>query len=342
MNPHWESFLAKLNARLQGQQSSNELNSDLLGRTTISVVPNLSVLSVRGADAATFLQGQTTCNILALDCNSATFGAICNPKGRALTTFLLVKTDDSYLIILPNELLASIEKKLRLYILRSDVDLCDVSADYCLIGIANVPDSLVPNNTISLPNDKLGVSTHKNSTSIKVSENRWLIITNHENAIDIWNWFVQTQHFVEANPSLWDVHEILDGIPWLSIKTRELFVPQMFNLDVLGGISFDKGCYTGQEIIARTHYLGKQKRRMYLASIQTDKNPQPATPIYVFGNQQSIGQVVNAVCYYTDEIHALLVLQMEHANSEEIVLAEPTGIPVKILTLPYTFQSTQD
>ena len=342
MNPHWKSFLAKLNVRLQGQQSNKELNSDPLDLKTICVVADLSVLSVRGKDAATFLQGQTTCNVLALDNNSATFGAICNPKGRALTTFLLVRIDDGYLILLPNELLAGIEKRLRMYILRSDVELRDASADCCLIGIANVSDSTVANEMFSLSNDKLGVSIHKSTTSIKMSENRWLIMSNHENAIKLWDSLVQNQHFSETVPTIWKLHEILDGIPWLNASTSELFVPQMLNLDVLGGISFDKGCYTGQEIIARTHYLGKQKRRMYLASIRNDKIPQPATPIYVFGNEQSIGQVVNAASTYTAATHMLLVLQMEHANAEKIVLADPTGIPVKILTLPYTFQNTQD
>lgn len=342
MTPYWETFLADLNVQLQGQQSGTELNSNLLGHKTICSVANLSVLSVRGKDAATFLQGQTTCNILTLDHNSATLGAICNPKGRALTTFLLVKTDDDYLIILPNTLLDSIEKRLRLYILRSDVELCDVSADCCLIGLANVSDNSASNDIISLPSDKYGVSTHKNTTSIKVSENRWLIAANHENAIATWGLLVKNQEFAETSSKLWKLHEVLDGIPWLSTETSELFVPQMFNLDVLGGISFDKGCYTGQEIIARTHYLGKQKRRMYLASIHSDKIPQPTTPIYVFGNEQSIGQIVNAVSFNTDEIRMLLVLQIDYAHAENIVLAEPTGIPVKILTLPYTFQDTQD
>ena len=156
-------------------------------------------------------------------------------------------------------------------------------------------------------------------------------------AINIWGALVKNKQLTETNNTLWRLYEIIAGTAWLSIETSDMFVPQMFNLDCLGGISFNKGCYTGQEIIARTHYLGKQKRRMYLASYKSERRVKAATPIYVQGNQQVIGQVVNSAMYREGEIRLLAVLRIEHSGSENIVLGDTPDVPVKIQSLPYTF-----
>ena len=337
MNQNWATFLSELSSRDQEQQSSSNSGSALLEQPTISAIEGLSVLSVIGEDAGLFLQGQTTCNVLTLDNSSFALGAICTPKGRTLTSFLVTRTESGYQLILPTELLAGIKKRLQLYILRSDVKLSDAEFDYCLFGIANVTDKLLRDGLIDLPQSRYGLIALNGAVRLKLSDRLWLMMDDPEGAINLWTQLVQTYHFFETTSDLWKLHNILAGLPWLSLKTSELFVPQMLNLDVLGGISFNKGCYTGQEIIARTHYLGKQKRRMYLASIQCDVLPQPATPVFVSGNDQSVGQIINAAEFGNGEIRLLLVLQMEYANARNIRLEKPADIPVKILTLPYTF-----
>ncbi len=136
MNPNWKKFLLTENATFENDNDivfpSLEHESD----QRIYPIAHLGVLTVAGKDAAKFLQGQITCNINDITETKSSLGAICNPKGRAITTFLLVKNIDAFLMILPKELLVSVKKRLQMYILRSDVTLTDCSDDFCLIGLS--------------------------------------------------------------------------------------------------------------------------------------------------------------------------------------------------------------
>ncbi len=338
MSPNWETFLSEVNARLMHSNSTERTPADLTGKPTISAIPHLGILAVSGKDAGSFLQGQTTCDILGQNRHSFGYGAICNPKGRALSNFMLVPVNEGFLLILPTDLIDTIKKKLTMYVLRSEVNIASPGSEYCLLGIANIDHENVPASPgIDLPPNKHQVISTDNLIAIKIDDHRWILIAKPAAAINAWQALVKNWQLTEANDEQWGLCEILAGTPWLSIETSELFVPQMFNLDCLGGISFNKGCYTGQEIIARTHYLGKQKRRMYLASYQSEYRVKPATPIYAQGHEQAIGQVVNSATYRNGEIRLLAVLKIEHSESNNIVLEDALDVPVKIQSLPYTF-----
>jgi folate-binding protein YgfZ len=174
---------------------------------------DLSVLKITGDDAATFLQGQTTCDV-----NLDNTGAFCNPKGRVISTFVLRKTENGFLIILPKSLLPTIQTNLQRYKLRAKVEMTE----------ADLPEFDLPKN-----------------------------------------------------------------MPWLCPETSEQFIPQWLNLDLLGGISFTKGCYTGQEIVARTHYLGEVTRRLFLARCETDLDIAPNCSI-LDENNVTVGNVLAA------------------------------------------------
>jgi tRNA-modifying protein YgfZ len=206
----------------------------------------LSALAVIGADATTFLQGQTTCDV-----NNDKLGAFCNPKGRVISTFLLFKNENGFVLILPTSLLTIIQERLQRYKLRAKVEIFET----------DLPEFESPEN-----------------------------------------------------------------MPWLCPETSEQFIPQWLNLDIFGGISFTKGCYTGQEIVARTHYLGEVKRRLFLARCETaDLDIEPNGSI-IDENDVSVGNVLavqNGLVQCVLQIEAKnSVLHLNHPIQKILVLGE--------------------
>ena len=262
-------------------------------QTIIAPLNHLAVLTVSGKDAASFLQGQTTCDIKALVDSQPVLGAYCNAKGRTISSFIVIKRQESFLLILTSDLIDTVRKKLQMYVLRSDVQFTDHSDDLCITGIANIELS---------PQDLLYQYPQIN--------NGFLFIGSPEESRLFWEELTQKQTLNLVSSSAWQGLDIQAGIPWLYKQTSEEFVPQMLNLDKLNAISFDKGCYTGQEIVARTHYLGKNKRAMYQASCKTTTDILPGCT--VTDNENSVlGMVVLAVAQ--DKTTQLLVVLKDQA-----------------------------
>lgn len=268
MNTVWHHFLRSRNARFETETRIRFPSADLTSERQIYAVAHLATLTVSGLDAAAFLQGQLTCNVQELTASQAHIAALCNAKGRAVATFIIAKTGDAFLLILPVELLETVRQRLGKYVLRADVRLTDSSDDYCLIGLAGV--------------DTGGNALFSIDAQVPLCINlkaRKLLIASPEQAVAIWNERL-AQGFQPADSCRWRYLDILSGLPWLTTATSEAFVPQMLNLDKLGGISFTKGCYTGQEIIARTHYLGKSKRALLIAEADTPNTPEPYAELF--------------------------------------------------------------
>ncbi|WP_246246959.1 YgfZ/GcvT domain-containing protein [Candidatus Methylobacter favarea] len=298
----------------------------------IYAISQLAVLEISGKDAAALLQGQITCNINDITESKSSPGALCNPKGRAIATFLLIKKMDAFLLVLPAQLVTPVKKRLQMYILRSDVDLTDSSNKLCLIGLYH-PDSQLSGLH---PPENLFATTQNDYISVDFSSmqtpNRYLIIAEADKAIAIWSERVGNQGFQPENSEQWRYLDIISGIPWLTAETSEEFIPQMLNLDKLGGISFNKGCYTGQEIVARTHYLGTAKRAMFLAECVTEAAPEPGSAIIDCNTGQTAGKVLLAqnqgsIC------KMLIVLQLSETKTYNLKLMGQNQGKVKLLTL---------
>jgi len=332
MNESWKKFLLAENASFENYPQINfpSVEPDNLGQ--VYPIPGLAVLTVAGKDAAKFLQGQTTCDVNSVTETLSTFGAFCNAKGRVITTFLLVKNKDVFLLIMPVELMAAVKKRLHMYILRADVILTDSSDELCLIGLYD------GNNQLDVqPQAEQPFTTSRQndgSISVYLPQNRCLILTEPGNAIAIWSKQIGDRHLKPGNSDQWRYLDIISGIPWLSIETSEEFIPQMLNLDKLGGISFTKGCYTGQEIVARTHYLGKSKRELFLAECDIPVPPEPNTAIIDTGSGEEvvIGRVLQAqnqqnIC------KLLIVLQITDDNSYNLKLKNHEQNKIILLTL---------
>lgn len=324
MNTTWKTFL------LDQQTSANDENrvafADTANSDEKSIYPltQLALLSVTGKDAAKLLQGQITCNVNDISETKSSLAAMCNPKGRVIATFLLVKKGDAFLLVLPVELLEAIKKRLQMYVLRSDVKVTDGSDEYCLLGLCESEQPDQPFAT-EIRQDIIYVT-------FPALTSRNLLIANVDNAVRLWSEKVDRQGYRVGSSDEWRYLDIIAGIPWVTTATSEEFIPQMLNLDKWGGISFNKGCYTGQEIVARTHYLGKSKREMFLAECKTSVLPEPNSTIVNRDSdaQEGVGKVLLAqldqqIC------KMLVVLQAAESTYNNLGLQDDKLTQIKII-----------
>ncbi len=286
---------------------------------TSALLPQCSLLRFSGADAQTFLQGQLTCDVSALQPGSSTYGGYCTPKGRLLATFLLWAADDGYTMMLPSVLTESIRKRLTMYVLRSKVKVEDLTPDYACVGIYGVDAT---QQLAAAPGLLHGVLVRDGVTVIRLPLQRDLAVMPRAEAS------------MAPDSGVWTGLDIAAGIPFILPVTQEEFVPQMVNLDLIGGLSFTKGCYPGQEIVSRTHYLGKLKQRMYRASVAAPAVSGDKLYCTELG-EQSAGMVVTAVPVVADRHEVLAVLQMAHAQSAPYHLGSLQGPLLELLSLPY-------
>ncbi|MBA3695678.1 MAG: folate-binding protein YgfZ, partial [Methylotenera sp.] len=225
--------------------------------TVICDLSHLGLLEVEGADAVSFLQGQVTNDINLLKDNSGHYTGYCNPKGRLLALFLAFSHSAHIYLQMPKELIEPIVKRLRMYVMRSKVVITDVSETVIKLGLSgsNAAELLgklfptIPTQDYELVNSEKGALIQ-----MPGAIPRYEIFTDPSEATVIWN--ALKQHAKPVGTASWEWLEINAGIPDITLKTQEEFVPQMLNLDALNAINYKKGCYTGQEIVARTHYLG--------------------------------------------------------------------------------------
>ena len=326
MNQNWKNFLLSQQATFDGDAAIHFPAVSNYNDKTICPVGHLAVLTVSGADAALLLQGQITCNVNDITETQSSLGALCNPKGRAIAIFLLVKTDDAFLMILPAELLEPVKKRLQMYVLRSAVSLTDSSDKYCLIGLNDPKAEAGP----------LFGTSRQDLITVKFSatHSRYLVIAETDKAIALWSERVG-QDFQPQSSDHWRYLDILAGIPWLTTATSEEFIPQMLNLDQLGGISFNKGCYTGQEIVARTHYLGKAKRALFLAECDTPFAPTPNSTLIddSAGAEQAVGKVLQAAHGREGALcKMLVVLQVADGGTYNLKLKDDNQSSITLLT----------
>jgi len=325
MNPQWKNFLLSRQAVIEndGRIVFAESKAD---QSHLYPISDLAVLSVSGKDAAKLLQGQATCNVFEVSETQARIGAFCNPKGRAIATFLIAKKADAYLLVLPLELLEPIKTRLQKYVLRSDVKFTDSSDNLCLLGIS-------ANEAAAEPRFAAHSKADAVSIALGSTAERRLVIAEPEQAIALWADYL-SQGYAPGNSEDWRLLDLLAGIPWLSQATSEEHVPQMLNLDKLDGISFTKGCYTGQEIVARTHYLGKAKRALFLAECALDTAPAANTAIMDrSGGEQSRGEVLTAISR-GGICHVLAVLLVSDSGEYDLVLKDHPEISLRLLPLP--------
>jgi len=346
MNSDWFTFLTGQHAHIEQNRVLHFSQSDteLLRKESAALLTDLSHLGLirfSGDDAHTFLQGQLSCDVRATDSGKATHGGYCTPKGRLLCSFLLWQdTDHNYLMQLPAELTETIAKRLRMFVLRAKVLIQDHNDDYVRIGIAGKNARALLQNIwaeIAISPEPLSVTTIPGGQIISHSENRFEILLEPSHAPFLWEQL--NKQACCAGAAIWDSLEIEEGIPAIFKTTQEQFIPQMINLDVIGGVSFKKGCYPGQEIVARTQYLGKVKRRMYRAHLDADQLPEIVAGDNLFSadtHDQACGMIVNTAPAPAGGADVLAVIQVSSAETSPIHWKTPDGPVLTIQPLPYS------
>ena len=293
------------------------------------------VLAVRGADAGKFLQGQLTCNLNYLSDASASLGARCTQKGRMQSSFRILLEGDGVLLAMANELIEPQLLDLKKYAVFSKSKLTNESASWVRFGL-NDGDAALVKLGLDLGPDTDTAARTEQAIAIRVSPIR----------AELW---VRADHAEQVSHELaaqlprgalndWLLGQVRAGIGQVFEQTREEFIPQMINLQAVGGVSFKKGCYTGQEIVARMQYLGKLKRRLYRLKLEGVAPPEPGAALFSPVHASAVGNVVLAAQAH-DGVELLAVLQADAVENGSIYLGAPDGASLQLRDLPYTLDA---
>ena len=298
-----DSTLASLLAATQSLLSRDEhgpqanpnspQESSPAGDGFMTAVPAIGMLRVEGQDTVSFLQGQLTNDIELLQDGDSQWSGLCSPKGRLLATFLVCRQGDAFWMLLHRDLAAPIAKRLAMYVLRAKVKVSDVSGQWLAMGLAAAVPADVqgvqwPASMKTAGEDPIAIGMPDINIGDKPVA-RCLLMVSESRVEQTWQ---ALKDQLPPRPSAWwRATEVVSGIAQVSPNIQEAFVPQMVNFELVGGVNFEKGCYTGQEVVARSQYLGKMKRRMFLASAPVA--PEPGADV-VDGADSKVGTVVSS------------------------------------------------
>ena len=351
MTQEWIPFLACQGLAADGSSFGIVADELVAARdgTVVAPLTDQGLIRASGADAAGFLHTLLTNDIKGITPGGARFAGLCTAKGRLLALLLIWREGDDFLLMLPREILPAILKKLSMYVLRSKVKLSDATAERALVGysmpagVTTSPRSGIPgvqgpsaptlgDAVAALP--RFGVEAVDGGQAIRLDDQRWLLALDAVTADARWQ-----QLAVSARPvglAAWQWLEISAGQPRVVVATQEAFVPQMLNMELpaVAGVSFSKGCYPGQEIVARTQYLGKIKRRTYRAALSG--TVVAGAPVYApETGDQHCGTLVSVAPSPAGGFECLVCVQSSAVEAGEVHVGAVDGERLAFLPLPY-------
>jgi folate-binding protein YgfZ len=339
MNQDWQDYLFTQGAHLQDGivQHFGDAAAERIATRDGTIRCHLSqfgMLKVTGEDAQSFLQNLLSNDIPEVTSNRAQLSSFNNAKGRMLASMLIWRDGNDYVLQLHHSLCEPIRKKLSMFVLRSKVKIVDVSAEMVCIGIAGI-DALKTLQAIypALPQQTMDVVVQNEDNILCRETGRFQITTAPQCAIELWQ-ALSTLRSVGS--PCWDWLDIRAGVPFVQAATLEAFVPQMLNFEVIGGVNFKKGCYPGQEVVARMHYLGKASRRMYLAHLDDATEAKAGDALFsAVSAEQSCGTIVDAQPSPNGGIALLAVVQTASHESATVHLGKMNGPQLQFQALPY-------
>lgn len=294
------------------------------------------IIEISGEDAGDFLHAHCTSDVSLVTELQSQFSAWCNPQGRVIANFFILRLRGAYLLILPEDLTARVHQGLSMYILRSRVTIADKSDLYRCIGLCgsktigwfeNIiekhpnPDQLV---ILDMP-----VDHGRRSLSIDMTQNNILISSIPDSGIET------------ADTQTWNKMDIQAGLAWIDSNTSELVIPQEIYLDLLGGLSYDKGCYPGQEVIAKLHYRGQLKNRLYHGIIEPDAiQVQAGVKLYSENGARKAGTVINVLTDDESRQLILAVVNTELAENSNFNLEDGQSVQIRFVT-PGSFSESE-
>jgi folate-binding protein YgfZ len=334
------SLLAAQGLTEDGSRFGTVADELAAARDSAVVAPlgDLGVIRATGADAAGFLHNLLTNDINGIKPGDARFAGFCTPKGRLLALFLIWREGDDFLLMLPRDILPAMLKKLSMYVLRSKVKLTDATGERALIGfsapiaVSSAPTLALGDAVAALP--RFGVASIEGGQAIRLDDTRWLLALDSATAASGWQALATAARPVGL--AAWQWLEIAAGQPRVVAATQEAFVPQMLNMELpaVAGVSFTKGCYPGQEIVARTQYLGKVKRRTFRARLAAAVAPGASVYAPETGDQHC-GAIVSVAPSPVGGFECLVCVQIGAVEAGEVHVGAPDGERLEFLPLPY-------
>ncbi len=302
-------------------------------------LPQFGVIDANGDDAASFLHGQLTNDVQHLDVAGARLAGYCSAKGRLLASFLTWKTGETIRLLLSKDVQAAVQKRLSMFVLRAKAKLTDDTDRLLVVGLAGDVRGALARVFDALPD----------GVHVKVDDPAGTLIRMPDAAGRLRYLWVGPKEAVEAklatlegelkavSPAVWDWLDIRAGEPRITQPVSEQFVPQMVNYDVLGGVNFKKGCYPGQEIVARSQYRGTIKRRTALASVAAGLDAAHAGAELFHSDDpgQPCGMIVNAAASPEGGVDLLAEIKLAALESGSVHLGAADGPALRILPLPY-------
>lgn len=352
MNPIWQNYLIQHGAILDEGivQHFGDRAAELASTAQSTVLCDLGqpgALRVSGEDSQPFLQNLLSNDIREVTDARAQLSSFNTAKGRMLASLLIWRDGDDYLLQLPRALVEPVRKKLGMYVLRARVKIADAGGEIVSLGLSGKgAQEILSAQFGELPQMPLGFISTAQASIIRIGDTRFQINTGAQQAPALWQ--ILSRRARPVGSGCWDWLNIRSGIPVVLPQTQEKFVAQMVNYDLVGGVSFSKGCYPGQEIVARMQYLGHLKRRMYLVHIDgehidlahlvTDEIPQPGDELFSTDMEgQPSGMIVNASPAPGGGWDMLAVVQIASRETQTVHWKSLQGEALEFLPLPYPF-----
>ncbi|MFB9869683.1 CAF17-like 4Fe-4S cluster assembly/insertion protein YgfZ [Vreelandella sulfidaeris] len=290
---------------------------------------HLAALDVKGADAEKFLQGQTSAQVSLANGRFAPLTCFCTPKGRMLANAQLLRLgDDHFRLLLSHTLLDSVASHLKKFAAFYRAELIPLP-ELTFIGVRDNDHALADKLSLAFP-ESVNTQVHNEHACVLryPGERRWLVcLERDDQALSIDD--------SDDGRNAWQLDDIRNGLAWLTDAQQDHFLPQMLNWEALGGISFKKGCYTGQEVVARAHFRGQVKKRLMRAGVETHILPDIGATV-VNSDNKPLGEVVSSAVAGPESAELLIVMNTKVA--EEAIAVFLDEQPLHLLELPYAIE----
>ena len=338
MNNDWKNYLLSQNIDDENKATHHQKAAS---STILCDLSQYSTLVVAGDDAISFMQGQFTNDVAQIDDNSSQLNGFCNKKGRMVANFRLFKQQQNYFVSIRDDLVDLSIEHLQNYILRAHVAVQDISEQLIHLGLCGEKATELLSSFIEDINEDIdSVSYNNDYIAIRVAgaQPRYEVFCPLQQAKDLWEKLASQVDIVSS--SSWDYLHIQEGLPFIDSHSSGDFVPQMANMELINGVSFTKGCFTGQEIVARMHYLGKLKKRCYKIHIDTEDKPQAGDKLFAENARagQNTGSIIMTEKSLESGYDALAVIQIADTKSK-LFLNGADGPVVTVGRLPYSFDN---
>ena len=306
-------------------------SNDVLPQLAIAPLNSWGAITMIGDDKKSYLQGQVTCDVVTLDPQESTFGAHCDAKGKVWSVFRLFHHNDGYAMFQPSAVIEKELAEIKKYAIFSKVEI-NPASEIALGLIGEKATDLVN----SLSTESGNVRPIDGGTAVKIDQQRWLLLVTQDTAEQI----VKSSQADKVDETLWTLLDIQAGLPILTAEQQNEHIPQALNIQALGGISFTKGCYTGQETVARAKYRGINKRALFIIKGEANQAISANAELEraVGDNWRSAGQLLAHYRYSDNKAIALVVLPNNLDDDTPLRLKDQIDSQWTFASLPYSLE----